>query len=157
MKFSIRDLLWLTLLAAVVVAWWIDREQPTALWPFTPTRGSRLVTAEGTITYRGAPLEAAEIAVHYADGNTAVGLSNSAGKFTLTFNGRAGAMPGMRLPVSVSALLPSATQARSKRVGNPHDSLSRTAGGAASSAPRTSRVTIDIPAQGSKQLHIDLK
>ena len=25
MRFTIRDLLWLTLLAAVVVAWWIDR------------------------------------------------------------------------------------------------------------------------------------
>jgi hypothetical protein len=25
MKFSIRDLIWLTLLAAVAVAWWVDR------------------------------------------------------------------------------------------------------------------------------------
>ncbi|HZL87171.1 MAG TPA: hypothetical protein VFB96_02240 [Pirellulaceae bacterium] len=25
MRFTIRDLLWLTLLAAVLVAWWIDR------------------------------------------------------------------------------------------------------------------------------------
>jgi hypothetical protein len=25
MKFTIRDLLWLTLLAAVIVAWWLDR------------------------------------------------------------------------------------------------------------------------------------
>jgi hypothetical protein len=25
MKFTIRDLLWLTLLAAVLVAWWVDR------------------------------------------------------------------------------------------------------------------------------------
>jgi hypothetical protein len=27
MKFSIRDLLWLTLLAAVLVAWWMDRSR----------------------------------------------------------------------------------------------------------------------------------
>jgi hypothetical protein len=27
MKFSIRDLLWLTLLAAVAVAWWVDRSR----------------------------------------------------------------------------------------------------------------------------------
>jgi hypothetical protein len=26
MRFSIRDLLWLTLLAAILVAWWIDRK-----------------------------------------------------------------------------------------------------------------------------------
>jgi hypothetical protein len=26
MPFTIRDLLWLTLLAAVLVAWWIDRQ-----------------------------------------------------------------------------------------------------------------------------------
>ena len=25
MRFTIRDLLWLTLLAAVAVAWWVDR------------------------------------------------------------------------------------------------------------------------------------
>ena len=25
MRFTIRDLLWLTLLAAVLVAWWVDR------------------------------------------------------------------------------------------------------------------------------------
>ena len=27
MRFTIRDLLWLTLLAAVAVAWWVDRER----------------------------------------------------------------------------------------------------------------------------------
>ena len=27
MRFTIRDLLWLTLLAAVLVAWWIDRSR----------------------------------------------------------------------------------------------------------------------------------
>jgi hypothetical protein len=27
MRFTIRDLLWLTLLAAVLVAWWVDRNQ----------------------------------------------------------------------------------------------------------------------------------
>ncbi|HUE72766.1 MAG TPA: hypothetical protein VMP01_17910 [Pirellulaceae bacterium] len=26
MRFTIRDLLWLTLLAAVLVAWWVDRQ-----------------------------------------------------------------------------------------------------------------------------------
>ncbi|HZL87170.1 MAG TPA: hypothetical protein VFB96_02235 [Pirellulaceae bacterium] len=30
MRFSIRDLLWLTLLAAFAVAWWIDRSQLAA-------------------------------------------------------------------------------------------------------------------------------
>ena len=30
MKYSIRDLLWLTLLAAFAVAWWIDRRQLAA-------------------------------------------------------------------------------------------------------------------------------
>jgi hypothetical protein len=29
MRFTIRDLLWLTLLAAVAVAWWIDRGRQT--------------------------------------------------------------------------------------------------------------------------------
>ena len=27
MEFTIRDLLWLTLLAAVLVAWWVDRSR----------------------------------------------------------------------------------------------------------------------------------
>jgi hypothetical protein len=27
MRFTIRDLLWLTLLAAVLVAWWVDRRE----------------------------------------------------------------------------------------------------------------------------------
>jgi hypothetical protein len=30
MRFSIRDLLWLTLLAAFAVAWWIDRSRLAA-------------------------------------------------------------------------------------------------------------------------------
>ena len=30
MRFTIRDLLWLTLLAAVLVAWWVDRRAQTA-------------------------------------------------------------------------------------------------------------------------------
>ena len=30
MRFSIRDLLWVTLLAAVAVAWWIDRSRLAA-------------------------------------------------------------------------------------------------------------------------------
>jgi hypothetical protein len=30
MRFTIRDLLWLTLLAAVAVAWWIDRSRLAA-------------------------------------------------------------------------------------------------------------------------------
>jgi hypothetical protein len=30
LRFSIRDLLWLTLLAAIVTAWWIDRSRLAA-------------------------------------------------------------------------------------------------------------------------------
>jgi hypothetical protein len=30
MRFTIRDLLWLTLLAAVLVAWWVDRSSLVA-------------------------------------------------------------------------------------------------------------------------------
>jgi hypothetical protein len=30
MRFTIRDLLWLTLLAAVAVAWWVDRARQQA-------------------------------------------------------------------------------------------------------------------------------
>ena len=28
MRFTIHDLLWLTLLAAVLIAWWVDRKGP---------------------------------------------------------------------------------------------------------------------------------
>ncbi|HUE72762.1 MAG TPA: hypothetical protein VMP01_17890 [Pirellulaceae bacterium] len=50
MRFSIRDLLWLTLLAAVLVAWWVDRGrlvkgisrlQNPYLQPFGHSRGIR--------------------------------------------------------------------------------------------------------------------
>lgn len=30
MKFSIRDLMWLTMVAAVLVAWWVDRSRLVA-------------------------------------------------------------------------------------------------------------------------------
>ena len=30
LRFSIRDLLWLTLLAVVLVAWWTDRSRPNS-------------------------------------------------------------------------------------------------------------------------------
>jgi hypothetical protein len=30
-RFTIRDLLWLTLVAAVLVAWWVDRRSTNAL------------------------------------------------------------------------------------------------------------------------------
>ena len=36
MKFTIRDLLWLTLLAAVLVAWWVDRSRLAAAYVTMP-------------------------------------------------------------------------------------------------------------------------
>jgi hypothetical protein len=39
MKYSIRDLLWLMFLAAVVVAWWVDRSRLSKEADFYLTHG----------------------------------------------------------------------------------------------------------------------
>jgi hypothetical protein len=161
MKFSIRDLLWLTLLAAVVAAWWIDREQPTALWPFTASRSLKLVPAEGTITCRGEPLAEAQIAVRYPDGKTAVAVSDAQGHFALAYDGQGGAMPGDNLPVTVR-MVPTSVRRTAEVDPRFIDFWPSTGDGKSELPPayaesQKSPLRIAIPKKGSRQLWLELK
>lgn len=64
--------------------------------------GPKTVPAEGTLTLKNAPLDGASILVMYPDGNSATGSSDKDGKFSLTYLGRNGAMPGTDLKVGIT-------------------------------------------------------
>jgi hypothetical protein len=138
MRFSIRDLLWLMLLAAVVVAWRVDHARLAEKIENGIGGNLKLVPAEGVVTLWGQPLHNASVTVFYPDGNVAMGVTNSQGLYMLTFSGRNGARPGKKLTVTIS-----------------QESNNQLAAKYAS--PQTSTLRVDVPSGGSKNLRIDLK
>ena len=136
MRFSIRDLLWLMLLAAVTVAWWVDHRRLDSLLPkTTPPR----VPAQGLVTLRGQPLGGAFVTVLYPDGNSAVATTDNVGEFALTFLGQSGAPSGTGLVVVLGT-------------AGPNNVLSAKYASAA-----TSPLRIDLPSRGSKSIRIELQ
>ena len=65
-------------------------------------KGPKTVPAKGVLTQKNAPLAGANIVVVYPDGNSATGASDKDGKFSLTYLGRNGALPGTDLKVGVT-------------------------------------------------------
>jgi hypothetical protein len=67
-RFSIRDLLWLTALVAVLVAWWVDhrRYESIGIWEIEQSHGTTIITnlytkeqftlTEGSKTVTGRPM-----------------------------------------------------------------------------------------------------
>ena len=135
--------------------------------------GPRVVTAEGTIQLKGAPLNGATIIVRYADGDAAQDVSHEGGKFALTYHGKPGAPPGTKLKVSVhTAAAPYSAPPRSDK--SPPDPAGRTSTGdlkimidgtaeaKSGKRPSTPPAEVDaqyeltIPEGGSKALKIEL-
>jgi len=57
--------------------------------------GPRVYKAGGTVTYKGQPVEGAQVTFAYDNGNFANGTTDAAGKFSLTYMGTpGGAVPG---------------------------------------------------------------
>ena len=52
--------------------------------------GPRLYKAGGTVTYKSAPVEGAEVTFAYDDGEFASGTTDAAGKFQLAYKGKPG-------------------------------------------------------------------
>lgn len=73
----------------------------SCLWIAGCDSGPKTVPAEGVLTLKGAALSNASIVVMYPDGNSATGSSDKDGKFSLTYLGRNGAVPGADLKVGV--------------------------------------------------------
>jgi len=71
MKFSIRDLLWLTVVVALAVGWWLSMPPP-----------SLDARVSGHVSVSGAPLPQGRVLFHSADGPI-VGAQVTAGKFSL--------------------------------------------------------------------------
>ena len=71
MKFSIRDLLWLTVVVALAVGWWLTMPPP-----------SLNARVAGHVSVSGAPLPQGRVLFHSADGPI-VGAQVTAGKFSL--------------------------------------------------------------------------
>lgn len=135
MRFSIRDLLWLTLLVAIGAAWWVDHVRLGSMLP----EALRPVPAEGLVTMRGQPLASAAVTVLYPDGNSAMGVTDIAGEFTLWSYGRSGAPPGKGLVVLL-------------RTAAPNNLLP-----AKYASIATSPLRIDLPSSGSKSVAIELR
>jgi hypothetical protein len=150
-------------------------------------KGPKLVEAKGILTMNGAPLSDASVVVHYPDATSATGVSDAKGEFSLTYNGRNGAVPGSKLKVSVSKTA-SAFDAKGMTVsksagGGPTpeqiksmqdqgakmmaDNMKKNEGNkspggksevaAKFTKPDTSGLDVTIPEGGTKELKIDLK
>lgn len=148
------------------------------------TPGPKLVPADGTIKLKGEPLGNAAIIVHYPDANIAQGTSDANGKFSLTYLGRNGAVPGAGLKVSVykgEGAAPVAAETNTggppsdaelkekmKKMMAPVEQGAKSATGMHKSGPKSlidtkynsptsSGLTLEIPANGSKELVIELQ
>jgi hypothetical protein len=67
--------------------------------------GPRLYKAGGTVTYKNAPVEGAQVTFAYDDGNFANGTTDAAGKFQLTYMGKPGGAALGKCKVSVSKVV----------------------------------------------------
>jgi hypothetical protein len=56
--------------------------------------GLKLARAKGQVNYKGSPLKGASVKFYNDNGPMAIGTTDDNGQFTLTTNGRAGAMVG---------------------------------------------------------------
>lgn len=66
--------------------------------------GPKLVKVKGKVNYKGKPVSGAAVNFYFEKGPMANGMTDDQGIFTLTTNGRSGAIPGMAL-VSVSKII----------------------------------------------------
>ena len=81
--------------------------------------GPRLYKAGGTVNYKGAPVEGAQVTFAYEDGDFASGSTDAAGKFQLSYKGKpAGAALGkckvtlIKLPSAKTVAAPAATESK---------------------------------------------
>lgn len=65
---------------------------------------SGLVPAGGTLTMGKVPVADANVVFMYDNGESAVGVTDKQGKFSLSFNGQPGTRPGKQIGVSVIKL-----------------------------------------------------
>ena len=70
MRFSIRDVLWLTVVVALAVGWWLS----------VPPASGR---AAGTITVAGKPLTQGQVIFYSLDHGAIVGAKVAAGKYQI--------------------------------------------------------------------------
>src|SRR5262245_64753142 len=64
--------------------------------------GSDLVPAGGKLTQGGTPVAGAAVMLHYPSNDYCMGMTDSQGAFTLTYNGKPGALPGKQIGVTVT-------------------------------------------------------
>lgn len=132
----------------------------------------KTVTASGTITLDGAPLDGASITLLNENGVTAIAKSDSNGRFSLrTVVGADmvdGAVPGLH-QVGVAKTVTEGGGAEMKPGENERDMVNRMAGsmmGAAKQkyivpqqfgSPQSSKLSLDVPTAGSDKLTLDIK
>jgi hypothetical protein len=140
-KFSIRDLLWLTALIAILAGWWADHVRLSS--------DDALVPAEGIVTFRGQPLADSRVVLHYPNDNIASGVTDRQGRFVLTYSGRTGTLPGKRLVVTVvkRGVPPAYSGGSGNAILLVPEKYTR---------PATSPLMVDIPVRGTNSLAIDL-
>ena len=154
MRFSIRDLLWLMLLAGVVLAWMLDHSDLVSQLATMDEGTLTLVPVQGKVMRDGRPMTNLVVTVYYPDGNNAIGACGDSGEFFLTYSGRLGALAGERLPVTIMNF-PADDDANSPRfhdAATPDTEMFR-----AYTNPATSPIRIDVPAGGTSNLVIELK
>jgi len=117
----------------------------------------KVAPAEGVVTFQGAPIEGATIVFSPASGkNAASGITRSGGRFSLSaFPPDAGAVPGQYTVSIVKREQPAAPSTASHDQAAPETSP-KSLLPEKYSAPETSGLTADIPAEGKKDLKFEL-
>lgn len=133
----------------------------------------KTVTASGTITLDGAPLDGASITLLNENGVTAIAKSDSNGRFSLrTVVGADmvdGAVPGLH-QVGVAKTVTEGGGAEKQAGESDQDMVNRMAGSMTSAAakqkfivpqqfgsPQSSKLSLDVPTSGSDKLNLDIK
>lgn len=75
--------------------------------PACDTSGVKLAKVQGHVKYKGAPLKGANVKFYPSEGPMAIGITDDEGNFSLTTNGRPGAVVGTH-KVSITKMSDSA-------------------------------------------------
>ena len=118
-----------------------------------PNDGPKLAPVVGVLKYKGAPVADASVAFYPTKGPAGVGLTDAKGVFQVKTNGQLGAMVGKH---KVTASLAQQSGEIPPAGGSEVALLKETTIPSKYSDQNTTDLNIDVPAEGNKELVLDL-
>ena len=130
---------------------------------------SQFVPASGKVTQGKQPVAGANVVFHYPNGESAVGITDAGGRYSLNSGAQNGARPGEKIPVTVVKFPPVESSVTPPPVSGPPpiDTTQPTPKDMGKGAPKNllppeygdpknPKLNLDIPAGGTDKLDIAL-